>query len=227
MKNKIISFTNQKGGVGKSTLCTLFTNYLVEKGHMVQIFDCDPQHSIFERRQHENENKPKIAKPYRVVTGSIESSGNVEMLLSNIRQTSYDALFDTPPGLDKEGRKTLLQNSDWIIIPFQYELTTCISTNTFLQWLKKQLGNSIFQRVILVPNRIQFGIGNAMEKEQAEIYRNSVNSFACVTEDIPLRKDLERVKTAALSSVQHQLVDNVFDFIYQKIFNQTKITEDE
>jgi hypothetical protein len=27
----IISFANQKGGVGKTTLCTIFANYLAEK----------------------------------------------------------------------------------------------------------------------------------------------------------------------------------------------------
>ena len=31
MENKIVVFANQKGGVGKSTLCILFANYLAWK----------------------------------------------------------------------------------------------------------------------------------------------------------------------------------------------------
>ena len=32
MKNRKVVFANQKGGVGKSTLCILFANYLAWKG---------------------------------------------------------------------------------------------------------------------------------------------------------------------------------------------------
>ena len=34
MKNKKIVFANQKGGVGKSTLCILFANYLAARVRM-------------------------------------------------------------------------------------------------------------------------------------------------------------------------------------------------
>ena len=46
-KNITITFSNQKGGVGKSTLCAMFANYLKEK-HVenVTIMDCDRQHSM-------------------------------------------------------------------------------------------------------------------------------------------------------------------------------------
>ena len=32
MKNKIVIFSNIKGGVGKTTLCALFADYLIEHG---------------------------------------------------------------------------------------------------------------------------------------------------------------------------------------------------
>lgn len=40
---KIISFANQKGGVGKSTLCIQLAFYLQEKGKQVLVIDLDPQ----------------------------------------------------------------------------------------------------------------------------------------------------------------------------------------
>lgn len=36
----IIFFSNPKGGVGKTTLCTILANYLVEKGEQLLILDC-------------------------------------------------------------------------------------------------------------------------------------------------------------------------------------------
>ena len=35
----IITFANQKGGVGKTTLCTLFANYLVARGKRTIVID--------------------------------------------------------------------------------------------------------------------------------------------------------------------------------------------
>ena len=49
--NKIIVFANQKGGVGKTTLCTLFANFLASKGIPVTVIDCDTQQTIFEKRK--------------------------------------------------------------------------------------------------------------------------------------------------------------------------------
>ena len=42
----IVTFANQKGGVGKTTLCLAFANYLLTKGVHVAIVDCDFQQSI-------------------------------------------------------------------------------------------------------------------------------------------------------------------------------------
>lgn len=47
----IVTFANQKGGVGKTTLCVTFANYLVKKGVRVVVIDCDFQHSIMKCRK--------------------------------------------------------------------------------------------------------------------------------------------------------------------------------
>ena len=47
----IVTFANQKGGVGKTTLCVTFANYLVAKGVRVVIIDWDFQHLIMKCRK--------------------------------------------------------------------------------------------------------------------------------------------------------------------------------
>lgn len=50
--NKIILFANQKGGVGKTTLCGLFANYLaVNQRVPLLVIDADPQQTFYGRRK--------------------------------------------------------------------------------------------------------------------------------------------------------------------------------
>lgn len=51
--DRIIVFANQKGGVGKSTLCILFADYLAEKRQAVAVIDADLQQTIVVQRQRE------------------------------------------------------------------------------------------------------------------------------------------------------------------------------
>ena len=53
MKNKIVIFSNIKGGVGKTTLCALFANHLIEHGFPSFVIDADLQASLFRHRQRE------------------------------------------------------------------------------------------------------------------------------------------------------------------------------
>src|SRR5690606_40567942 len=57
----IILFANQKGGVGKSTLVVLFSNYLsLAKNKAVTVYDMDFQRSLYNKAQAAQilENKP-------------------------------------------------------------------------------------------------------------------------------------------------------------------------
>ncbi len=47
----IVTFANQTGGVGKTSLCVTFANYLLMKGVRVVIIDSDFQHSILKCRK--------------------------------------------------------------------------------------------------------------------------------------------------------------------------------
>lgn len=227
MAGTIITFANQKGGVGKSTLCTLFANYLADKNESVMVIDCDPQQSIYKRRQYEQQNLNGFKPPYRVEVLGLEPVQNVERLMTNLRQLDTITLIDTPPGLGSQGQMQLIRGSDWIIVPFQYELSVAMSTNAFLGWINKEptLGPMYWNRVILVPNRIQVGAGNAMEKEKIEQFRETLSQIVIFAPQIDQRKDIERTKTMMLSNVQHKLLDTAFEYIYN-IINELRTDTD-
>lgn len=66
MQNKIILFSNIKGGVGKTTLCSLFASYLAENGIPVIAVDADLQASLFRHRQRETDADPDVQAPWNV-----------------------------------------------------------------------------------------------------------------------------------------------------------------
>ena len=59
---KIISFANQKGGVGKTSLCAIFANHLTAKGQKVSVKDMDIQMSLSGHREDDLKVDPE-AKP--------------------------------------------------------------------------------------------------------------------------------------------------------------------
>lgn len=66
MKNRKVVFANQKGGVGKSTLCILFANYLAWKKQDVCVIDTDLQKTIKMYRKKDLELYPDAEEPYEV-----------------------------------------------------------------------------------------------------------------------------------------------------------------
>lgn len=63
--NKIIAFANQKGGVGKTTNCVMFSDYLAELGLRFVLFDTDPQQSIVKSASRSARNSPTSRYPIR------------------------------------------------------------------------------------------------------------------------------------------------------------------
>ena len=80
----IITFANQKGGVGKTTLCALFASYLVGKGHSVAVFDTDPQQSIVKKRASDTATYTGAVLPYIVYPFSLTNEQALLSLIGNL-----------------------------------------------------------------------------------------------------------------------------------------------
>lgn len=129
---KLVSFLNQKGGCGKSTLTIHFATYLhMLEGKNVTIIDCDsPQHSIVSSRRDDlnvvNQNVNLLTKfrnferkEYQIYKATIPeclnliNSGTIDLTTKN-----DDIIFiDLPGTFNTEGYMDILSKIDCIIIP--------------------------------------------------------------------------------------------------------------
>ena len=78
----IILFTNIKGGVGKTSTCALFAQYLYESGYPVTVLDADIQASLSRHRERELAANPDVAVPWEVSTidTTDRQAGNAQCL---------------------------------------------------------------------------------------------------------------------------------------------------
>ena len=143
---KIISISNIKGGVGKTTTAAVFAVGLAEKGYSVLLIDSDPQtnlsicfmqeqtdespslYHIYNEKKGIDEIKIAVKDNLDLVVGDFElcnanlqftKAGRLKMLKKAIRNinTKYDFIIvDTPPNL---GILTLnaFISSDYVVVP--------------------------------------------------------------------------------------------------------------
>lgn len=219
----IVTFANQKGGVGKTTLCAAFANYLVTMGVRVIVIDCDFQHSIVKRRSVDIRKYGEENLPYEVVAFNANDKDGMAALMEKLRNDpSIDiVLMDSPGSLKADGLSTMFANSDFIIVPFHYDVTTVPSTATFLMFvnrLKEAVGGRMNARLIMVPNMNDGRVGKKTELLMWEKTQETFSRYGMVTDKIPKRADMERISTMADLDMQASIVSPVFTSIYASVF---------
>ena len=153
----IVTFANQKGGVGKTTLCVTFANYLVTKGIRAVVIDCDFQHSIMKCRKADIRKYGEQDMPYEVWAYEANDKAMMTSLMEKLHNDPETdvVLMDSPGSLKAEGLIPMFVNSDIIIVPFHYDLVTVPSTASFLMFvdrLKKAVGERMKARLFIIPN---------------------------------------------------------------------------
>ena len=223
----IVTFANQKGGVGKTTLCVTFANYLLTKGVNVVVVDCDFQHSILKCRRSDIRKYGEQAMPYDVVEReATDRQEMIELIEKLHNDPSIEvAVIDSPGSLKAGGLVPLFVNSDIIVIPSHYDLVTVPSTASFLMFLDRlrhAVGDDMKARLFIIPNLNDGRVGKRSELVIWDNTRETFSNYGYVTPKLPKRADMQRFSTVAALDMQLKIVEPVFDKIYSAIFDTTK-----
>ena len=98
--NRIILFTNIKGGVGKTSTCALFAQYLYESGYPVMTLDADIQASLSRHRERELAANPDVAVPWDVSTIDTTDRQSLQSSIEEAKKFEGIVLVDMPGTLN-------------------------------------------------------------------------------------------------------------------------------
>ncbi len=169
-KTKFVSFFNQKGGVGKSTLCTMLASYMHHSTKKsVCVVDADNlQQSILEQRREDRQSKDELEK-YMYRVAEIASEQFYEQIYNNEDYNKYDIiLVDLPGNLWQKGVIPTLCLMDLIVIPTGFSDVDINSTNKFVQVFDNNIAPGRKKAdTSLSPSRVIFAF-NRVNKRQKE-----------------------------------------------------------
>ncbi len=148
-ETKIIAFSNQKGGVGKSTMTVLLASYLhYTKNLNVAVVDCDsPQHSVANMRERDKVAVMKSdhfkqlmmvqlettgKKAWPVVTSTPEEArGTIDRFLAAADEHYDLVIVDLPGTVKSKGVFGTVVNMDYVITPVMADRMVLQSTLAF------------------------------------------------------------------------------------------------
>lgn len=222
--NRVIVFANLKGGVGKSTLCILFADFLAEKELPVAIIDADLQQTIVVQRNRELDATGLDAEhvPWDVVSVDTGSLASVEEAIAAAKGFPGTILIDAPGNLADDNLVPIYAGADYIIAPMSYHPNVVDSTRRFaevMKQLKESLGLNF--KIWFLPNRIDDRKKADLEQLKLDTWKALHNHGEILTR-INDRAFLERCSTISLSKQQSGAVKFAFDRIITEIEENEK-----
>lgn len=208
----IILFANQKGGVGKSTLALLFSNYLsLVQNKEVIVFDMDNQRSIYNKYQAAKvlENEPL----YEVEAAELGQFGIISELVKD--KENIITVIDIAGSIENNDLIPIFKSADLIVCPFAYDEFSVSSTIEF-SYILKSIKESV--DIVFVPNRVKANV----KYETLESVHKALSNFGEITRPVSERIDFQRITTYETSHMIIQVVEPIFELIYDQ-FLRNKI----
>jgi len=210
MENKVIIFSNIKGGVGKTTLCALFASYLAEKGIPVIAVDADLQASLFRHRQREADADPDVQTPWNIELLNTSDGDKLASVMGKLREVPGVVLIDCPGNLNDRNLAEIYKAADAAVIPMTYDADTVDATGIFIKAFKT-ISDA---QLLFAPNRI-----NPAEKRADELRQraSTIEFLGLVGTVLPQVKQSVAVKRYttlySMDSKQRIAVEKTFDKI--------------
>ncbi len=214
----IITFANQKGGPGKTTIAIAFSNYVSSiTTRKIKVYDFDFQKSFYSKwKEDELLEEPKLYDVKLVDEREEKLFSNLQKIIQ-LKEESDINIFDLAGTLDAK-YFDLLTYSDFIIIPFEYSDLSAKSTVVFINILGilESMADRVFIRSkydkgFKYPN--QEGMDEELEK-----YGTILKS------PIFKRNSLQTINTRKLTYEQKYAVKNTFNELISHINETLQIT---
>lgn len=172
MKNKIIVFTNIKGGTGKTQLCATAATFFLETGFPVYVIDADIQQSISRHRKRDKDVRPNEFEPWPVYflnTGAIEE---VKDIISQVKEFKCLVLIDCPGNINDPGLKHIYDAADMAVIPMEYNSDVVDATVMFAEVLRETSFKDKNKQIFFIPNKVSafFEKNGVVRKAREDAY---------------------------------------------------------
>lgn len=214
MENRIVLFSNIKGGVGKTTLCALFASYLAENGIPVIAIDADLQASLYRHRQREQDVAVGVQAPWNVDLLDTTDSKQLKKVMTQLKKVPGVVLIDCPGNLNDRNLEYIYKSADTAVIPISFDPDTVDATGIFIKALK-----SISEaQLVFMPNRIITSERKSEELRQRAQTTELLGLVGTVTPTIKQSVTVKRYTTLyPLEKVQLDIVKSAFNKIMEII----------
>lgn len=226
--NHIVLFANQKGGVGKTTLCALFANYLAGKEVPLLVLDADIQQTLKDRRDDDikqlklnfpNEDPNKMLQ-YNIRSVTISNQQSTHTIMEYLKSQKATIVIDTPGNLTQDGFVELIANTDYIICPYHYDMNTLRSTRAFALTVMrlKQSYPKIKAKLVFVCNNHEKNVGKTDELKVFKKIDDYFKKFGTIVPRIYHRADIPRYNTVNNSKEVDKILRPCFEALFETIY---------
>lgn len=216
----IVCFANQKGGVGKSTLATLYANHLAEEGRDVIVFETDLQRSLLQQRNDDLKLWGEGEEKYDIRFFNLKNEKDSEELMQSalgILNVMPDAtiILDVPGNITEDYLVPIFVHSDYLAVPYLYEKLTLASTSTFIQVIGvlKDRYKEMSGKMVFIPNMVKKNTGTKEELAMYEGCDAVFNKYGIRAPYIYDRMEFKRMNTIQNTPKQRDETEQCFAFL--------------